>query len=78
MDEYGAATPGDPRPPIVVELHDEVVEVIAAPEPVGAFFGLDRTVVAAVGRVFAPGVTRSDAPDRQECPRPRRPIGAPP
>ena len=34
MDEYGAAAPGDARASVVVDLHDEVVEVVRSGEAV--------------------------------------------
>jgi len=60
VDEYGAAAAGDTRPRVVVDLHDEIIEMVLPPQPV-AGRSLDepnRPVVAPVGRVLAPGVRR--------------------
>ena len=35
MNEHGAATAGNPRPGIVIQLDDEVVQTIGAGQPVG-------------------------------------------
>ena len=80
MHEHRAAAAGDARAGVVVELDDEVVEAVVAPEPVAWFIGRppERPIVAPVGRVFAPGQRRIDAPRRQPGARPRPPIGAPP
>src|SRR5215470_4074751 len=52
MQEYGAAAAGGARPRVVVDLDDEVVEVIVAPQPVArrANAATDMPVVASVGR----------------------------
>ena len=58
MDKDGAPASGNARPVIVIDLDDEVVETVGALEVVAGLAGraADRTVVAAVGRVLAPGV----------------------
>src|SRR3954449_5840426 len=50
MDEHGAASPGDPRPRVVVDLHDKVIEMIIPPEAVAAVTGsgAKRAIIAAV------------------------------
>ena len=80
MDENGAAAAGHARPGIVVDFDDYVVEAVAAAEPVAWFIGRapEAVVIAPVVRVLAPGIVRADAADRQQCPRPRQAIGAPP
>ena len=80
MHENRAAASGDTRPRVVIDLDDEIVEMILAPEPVAGFIGpaLERTIIAPVGGILAPGVVRSNRPDRQLRPRPRGAIGAPP
>jgi len=47
MDEDGAAQPGHPRPGVVVDLDDQVVEAIPPAEPVAWFIGraVERAVV---------------------------------
>ena len=39
MDEYGAATAFDARPRIVVDFHDEIVQMIGAAQPIAWFIG---------------------------------------
>ena len=80
MEEDGAAAAGHPRPGVVVDLDDDVVEAVVAPEPVAWFIGRapERPVVAPVVRVLAPGIVRADAADRQQRPRPRQAVGPPP
>ena len=81
VHEHGAAAAGDPRPGVVVELDDEIVETVGAPEPVAGMIGLEpeRLVVVAVARVFAPAVVAAGCGrDRQVRARPRRAVGAPP
>src|ERR1043166_4442969 len=58
MQEHGAATPGNAGAGVVVDLDDEVVEVIFAPQAVAALAAPapDRAIVMAVGGVFAPGI----------------------
>ncbi len=80
MDEYRAAAPGNARARIVVDLDDEVVEVILAPEPVARLVGpaAEGAVVAPVGGVLVPGIVRADRPDRKPRARPRRAVRPPP
>src|SRR5262245_58512720 len=80
MHEDRTASPGDARARVVVDFDDQVVEVIAAPEPVA---GLVRAapewpVIAAVAGVLAPGIVLPDGPDRQSGVWPRRAVGPPP
>src|SRR5262245_59840362 len=67
VQEYGTAALSHPRAPIVVDLDDEVVEPVLAPQAIAWFIGraAERTVIPAVRRVLAPGEVRADAPDRQ-------------
>ena len=80
MDEDRAAAAGDPRPGIVVDLDNEVVEAIVTAQPVARFLGRarERAVIAPVVRVFAPGVMWADAADRQRGARAGQAVGAPP
>ena len=51
MDEHRAAASGDPRPGVVADLDDEVVERIRAPKPVrGASLGARRPACCSAGR----------------------------
>ena len=80
VDENGAAAAGHARPGVVVDFDDHVVEAVAAAQPVAWFIGRapEGLVVAPVVRVLAPGIVRADAADRQQGPRPRQAVGAPP
>lgn len=80
MDEHRTAAPADAGPRIVINFHNEIVQMVGASQPIAWFIGrpLDGAVIASVGRVFAPGVSGADAADRQEGPRPRQPVGPPP
>ena len=62
-----------------LSLHEEF-EAVGAAQPVAWFIGRppEGVVVAPVMRVLAPGIVRADAAHRQQCPRPRQAIGAPP
>jgi hypothetical protein len=80
MDKDGAAAAGNARPRVVVDLDNEVVEAVVPAQPVAWFIGraLERPVVAAVCRIFAPGIAGTDSANRQRSPRARKPLGAPP
>jgi len=80
VDEYGAAPARNARPSIVIELDDEVIEVIVAPEAIAWFIGRpdERTIVSPVCRRLAPSVVAADTPHRQRSPRPRLAISPPP
>src|SRR5579863_1063584 len=80
MDEHGAAQAGDARPRIVIELKEQVVEAVLAPEAVAWFIGRapKAAIVAPVGWVFAPGIRSADTARRQQYPRPRQAVSAPP
>jgi hypothetical protein len=73
MDEDGAAAAGNARPGVMVDFDDEIVQGIVAAEPVARFLGRAREgpVIAAVGRVLAPGVAGTDAANRQRRAWPR-------
>src|SRR5579863_2034684 len=75
MDEHGAAQAGDARPRIVIELKEQVIEAVLAPEAVAWFIGRapKAAIVAPVGWVFAPGIRSADTARRQQRPRPRLP-----
>src|SRR4051812_40345450 len=80
MQEHGAAASGNARAGVVVDLDDEIVEVILAPQAVAGLAG--RTphglVIMAVGRIFAPGVFGPDRPGGNVRPGARMAIGPPP
>jgi hypothetical protein len=80
VDEHGATAASDPRPGIVVNLHDEVVEMILPPQPIArrSIGTPNRPVVAPVGRVLAPGVRRANPSHRQTRAGPRAAVGPPP
>src|SRR5271170_5191297 len=67
MDEYGAAAAGDSGLRVVVNLDKEVIEGVVAPQAVAWFTGrpLKGSVIAPVGRIFAPGIGGTDAAQRQ-------------
>ena len=58
MQEHSAATSGDTRAGVVVDLNNEVIEMIRPHQSVGIAIRRkpDRLVVAAIGRVLAPAV----------------------
>jgi DNA-binding response OmpR family regulator len=80
VNENRAAKAGDARAGIVVDLDNEIVEVVLAAEPVAWFIGraLKGVVIAAIGRVLAPGVVRRDPAGRKAGLRAFQAIGAPP
>ena len=80
MQKYRAATAGDARRAVVIDLDDEIVEVVVALEPVTAVIPIPphRLIVMAALRIFAPGVFGPDGANRQERTRPRMAVGAPP
>src|SRR5262245_60412369 len=80
MHEDRATASGHPRTGIVVDLDDEVVEVVAAPQPVAWFIGRapERPIIAAVRGIFAPGNIAGNALRRQQSFGPRRPVRPPP
>ena len=69
MDEHGAATAGYPGPGVVVDLDDEVVEVVVAPEAIAWFIGraAERPIVAPICRVLAPGIGAPDRSTGSKC-----------
>src|SRR3954451_18234057 len=73
VDENRAAASGDPRPGIVVDLHDIIVEAVVAPKPVaGRLAGKpEGLIIPPVGRVLAPGGLAGDRAHRQPRARPR-------
>ena len=80
MDKDGAAPAGHARPRIVVDLDNEIVEAVFAPEPIAWFIGRapKGPVVAPVARIFAPGVGAADPAHGQRGSRRRQPIRPPP
>ena len=67
MDEYGAAAAGHSGLRVVVNLDKQVVEAVVAPKAVAWFTGrpLKGSIIAPVGRIFAPGIGGTDAAQRQ-------------
>ena len=80
MQKYRAATAGDARRAVVIDLDDEIVETIVALEPVTAVIPIPphRLIVMAALRIFAPGVFGPNGANRQESTRPWMAVGAPP
>jgi hypothetical protein len=80
MEKNRAAPPGNPRPRIVVDLDQEIVQPIGPPQPVPSRRGRPTkgTVVAAVRSLLAPGKVRRDTPDREQCRRAGMAVGSPP
>ena len=58
VDEHRAAAASDARPRIVVNLDDKIIKIIRARQPIGICirWHLDRSIIMAIGRVFAPTV----------------------
>ena len=80
MQEHGAAAAGDPRPRIVIDLDNEIIEVIGAFEAVTRMRAADpdRLVVMTVGRILAPGIIDLNGANRKKAARPRMTVGTPP
>lgn len=80
MEKYSAAAAGDPRPGIVINLDDEIVEMVVASKPVPgiALLQADRLVIAPVVRVFAPGILGANRSNGKEGVWPRMTVRAPP
>ena len=80
MDKDRTAVAGDPRAGVVVDFDDEIVEPVSAPKAVAWFIGRppERPIVAAVLRIFAPGILSHDRADGQQSARPRYAVCPPP
>jgi hypothetical protein len=80
MQKNRAAAPGDARRAVVIDLDNEIIEVVVAPEPVAALLAIepDRLVVMAIPWVFAPAILGPDGANRQESPGPGVAVVAPP
>src|SRR5689334_18730087 len=80
MQEHGAAAPGDAWNRVVVDLHDEVVEMILACQAVAALArrASHWPVVVTIRRIFAPGILGTDGACGQKCPGTGMAVGAPP
>src|SRR3979409_2194297 len=80
MKEDRAAAAGNARAAVVIDLDNEIIEMVVAPEPVAAACPIPphRPVVVPACGVFAPGVFRPNGANRQECTRPRVAVSAPP
>jgi hypothetical protein len=80
MNEHRAPAPGHPGPDIMVDFDKQVIEGVAAPQPVAWFIGRphDGTIVTSVAGVFTPGGGLRNAPGRQQGARTRQPVRPPP
>ena len=94
MDEHGAAAAGDARPRVVVDLDNQIVETVVAPEPVAWFIGRpaerldcsagrpDPRTRRRRGRYGAPGAMSAaaagDRPATTAAPAETDPRGVPP
>jgi hypothetical protein len=65
VNEHGAAAAGDARAAVVVDLDEEVVKPIVAPEPVASVIGRppEWPVISAVSGIFAPSQIGCDTSD---------------
>lgn len=80
MDKDGTAAAGNAGPRIVIDFDYKIIEMIVAKQAVASFIGgaLERTIIAAVVTVLAPGNGRTDAAHRQQSARARQAILSPP
>src|SRR6218665_1819386 len=80
MQKDCAPPSGDPRPGVLVDLDDKVVEMVLARQPVTviSMIEADWPIVVPVRRIFAPPVNFCDGADRQEGARTWMTVGAPP
>jgi hypothetical protein len=80
MQEHRAAAVGYAGLGVVIDLDDEIIEMIVAPEPVAALPGLEPhwLVVMAIAGIFAPGVVGPDGANRQMGARSGVAVGPPP
>jgi hypothetical protein len=78
VKEDGAACPPDAGPCIVVGGDDNVIGFVCSPEGLVSLAGRQGNlpVVAAITRVFAPGINRLADADRQSGYEPGQAIGA--
>jgi hypothetical protein len=58
VDEDRATTASDAWPRIVINLDDKIIKIIFARQPIGICirWHLDRSIIMAIGGVFAPTV----------------------
>src|SRR5258708_24837840 len=80
MQEYRAAAAGDARGSVVIDLDDEIVEVVVAPEPVAAAIAVEpnRLIIMAVARIFPPGGPPPDGAEGEMRARAWVAVGPPP
>jgi len=80
VDEDRAAAAGDAWPGVVINLDDQVVQPIVAPESIAWFIGRPPkwTIVAPVFGILAPRIGAADLPNRQRGARRRKAIRPPP
>lgn len=80
MDEDRTAASRDARADVMVDLDHQVIKCIRSSQSIAWFAGgePDGSIVAAVRRVLAPRIPRSNRANRQLCTRSWQPIAAPP
>jgi DNA-binding response OmpR family regulator len=80
MHEYGAAASRNARAGVVIDLDDEVVEAVIAPQSIAWFIGRadEGPIVPAIDGIIAPCEPWGDAARRQQGPRPQEAVGPPP
>lgn len=80
VDENRTAAPCYAGPRVVIDLDNNVVESVIAPQPISWFIGrpTKEAIVASVGWILAPGIGAANGADRKQCPRSRQTVGSPP
>jgi hypothetical protein len=80
VNENSAAVAADARAGVMVDFDDQIVKPIGTLQTIAWFIGRppERTVIAPVFGVFAPGIVRRYSPDRQQGTRVRQAIRTPP
>ena len=80
VNENRAAAARDPRTAVVIELDNQVVEVIGAPEAIARLVRAapDCTIVPTIGGVLDPRIVAPNGAHWQQCARTGQPVRAPP
>src|SRR3972149_6459203 len=80
MDKDGATAAREARARVVIELDYKVIQMIRAPQAIGAvgYRQFHRSIVVAVGGILAPAVVGADLPYRKESRGPQPAIRSPP
>jgi hypothetical protein len=80
VNEHCAASPGYPRPRIVIDFDDEVVKMIGTSQVVaGCIDGpLHRAIIPSIGGILAPGIIWRNAPDGEQGARRWTAVSSPP